>query len=156
MAGLVNPWECNLAIGAQSRKMKSFILTVKLCSWRSLRRAEFTKEWMIQISVDVVNELYVENYTIPRKTLDKISWISFQPCFWKNCHEGQKPLSNLRKSAWNLVQSCDAQNQKAASAHFLKLRGRMGNSLEHKISHLTLYKKMQKKPQMVQTSKIFI
>lgn len=129
--------------------MKFFILTIKLCSWRSLRRAEFTKEWMIQISADVFNKWCVQGYTLSRKTLYKMSWKSIQLRFWKNCHRGQKPLSNLRESVWNLVQSYDAQNQKAASAHILKLRGRMGrmgNSLEHKISHLTLYKKYRKKP----------
>lgn len=134
--------------------MKSFILAVKLCNWRSLRRVEFTKEWMIQISVDVVNEWCVQNYTLPRKTLDKISWKSIQPRFWKKCHRGQQPLSNLRKSVWNLVHSYGARNEKAASAHFSKLKGRMGNSVEHKISHLTLYKKYRTHPpEMVQASK---
>lgn len=133
--------------------MKSFILAVKSCSWRSLRRAEFTKDgwyrflymWSMSCmfrTTHFLGKLWTKSHGNPSKPTSK-----------KIATEDKKPLSNLRKSVWNLVQSYDSQNQKAASANFLKLRGRMWNSLEHKISPLTLYKNAEKKPCIVQASK---
>lgn len=61
------------------------------------------------------------------------------PAFEKNATE-DKSLFQILGRLKSGAESYDAQNQKTASAHFLKLRGRMGNALEHKISHLTLYK----------------